>query len=263
MTDGVRSVKRALGVIRLMNTRPVWSLAELTDAMALPKTTVFRLLQTLEAEGLVRAMRGSHGLYSLSSSAQELGAGVSMGSVVGEVAANVIIRETQRLRWPLSVGVLDDCYMRVVFCGMPYSQLSAKATTLNKRYWMFTSALGMAYFSFAATAEQQIILERSETILKEHGLDWPFPQSQLDRRVREVRRAGFSTRIANKSDVTSAMALPLRSGEDLLGALVCTTYPKSLTETRVQELYPQLVNVGIEIARKWEVRARSWKLQGS
>jgi IclR family transcriptional regulator, mhp operon transcriptional activator len=251
MSDAVRSVKRALDLIRLMNTRSVWALADLTLAMALPKTTVFRLLQTLEEEGLVRAQPGTHGLYRLSSSVHSLAAGVSYGSLLGEVSNSAVIAGTKRLRWPLSVAVLDDCYMRVVCCGMPYSKLAAKTTTLNRRYWMLTSALGMAYISFADPIEQQIILERAMAVLNDHGTEWPYAHAHLDQRMRAIREAGHSVRQAAGQDATSAIAIPINMQDELLGALVCSTYPKSLTDTRAKQLYPELMDVRSEIIGQW------------
>ena len=254
MSDSVRSVKRALDLIRLMNTRSVWALADLTLAMALPKTTVFRLLQTLEEEGLVRAHPGTHGLYRLSSSVHSLAAGVPYGSLLGEISNSAIIAGTKRLRWPLSVAVLDDCYMRVVCCGMPYSKLAAKTTTLNRRYWMFTSALGSAYISFADPIEQQIILERAMAVLSDHGTAWPYTQTQLAQRMKAIRYAGYSVRQATGQDATSAIAVPLNTQDELLGALVCSTYPKSLTDARINQLYPELTQVRSEIVGHWRHR---------
>lgn len=54
---GVRSVHRALDLLeRFDDEHPVWTLAELTQASGLPKTTVLRLVMTLEQRGLVVAI---------------------------------------------------------------------------------------------------------------------------------------------------------------------------------------------------------------
>ena len=53
---GVRSVHRALDLLeRFDDEHPQWTLAELTVASGLPKTTVLRLVMTLEQRGLVAA----------------------------------------------------------------------------------------------------------------------------------------------------------------------------------------------------------------
>ncbi|MFB6849981.1 IclR family transcriptional regulator [Streptomyces sp. NPDC056373] len=53
-TTGVRSVRRALDILGLLSEeRPVISLREIIDATGLAKTTVLRLVQTLEESGLL------------------------------------------------------------------------------------------------------------------------------------------------------------------------------------------------------------------
>ena len=187
MSDSIRSVQRALRLIRLMNTRPVWTLAELVRELQLPKTSVFRMLRTLEEEGFVQSPPGTHGLYRICSSVQDLASGITSESVLADIAAPIVIAGTKRLRWPLSVAVLDDCHMRVIFCGMPYSRLATRTTTVNRRYWMFTSALGRAYFASCHPIERQVITERAIEFLNEHGLDWPYTAAELAAEMKATR----------------------------------------------------------------------------
>ncbi|WP_238431304.1 IclR family transcriptional regulator [Streptomyces cavernae] len=56
---GVRSVRRALDILNLLSEeRPAITLREITDATGLPKTTVLRLVQTLEESGLLWSDNG-------------------------------------------------------------------------------------------------------------------------------------------------------------------------------------------------------------
>jgi IclR family mhp operon transcriptional activator len=181
-----------------------------------------------------------------------LASGITYESVLADVAAPIIIGATKRLRWPLSVAVLDECYMKVVFCGMPYSRLAAKTTTVNKRYWMFTSALGRAYFPFCPPVEQQIITERATEVLKAHGLTWPYTAPQLAAEMKRIRRAGYGIRLAGPKDATSAIGVPVLAKEELIGALVCSTYPKALTACRVEELKPELQKAAADISSRWQ-----------
>jgi IclR family mhp operon transcriptional activator len=260
MSDSVRSVQRALRLIRLMNTRPAWTLAELVRELQLPKTSVFRMLRTLEEEGFVQSPPGTHGLYRICSSVQDLASGVTSESVLADIAAPIVIAGTRRLRWPLSVAVLDDCHMRVIFCGMPYSRLATRTTTVNRRYWVFTSALGRAYFASCHPVERQVITERAIEFLNEHGLNWPYTAAKLAAEMKATRHAGYSVRWGGPTDATSAMGVPIGADGDVIGSLVCSTYPKSLNERRVLELKPDLQKVASEIALQW--RARQHELNG-
>ncbi|WUH17475.1 IclR family transcriptional regulator [Streptomyces sp. NBC_00448] len=60
-TQGVRSVQRALDIMGLLTEeRPSVTLREITDATGLPKTTVLRIVQTLEQNGMLWATDGGY-----------------------------------------------------------------------------------------------------------------------------------------------------------------------------------------------------------
>jgi IclR family transcriptional regulator, mhp operon transcriptional activator len=143
---------------------------------------------------------------------------------------------------------------------MPYSRLATKTTTLNRRYWMFTSALGRAYFASCHPVERQVITERALEFLNEHGLDWPYTSAKLAAEMKATRRAGYSVRWAGPNDATSAMGVPIGADGELIGSLVCSTYPKSLNDKRVAELKPELQKVANDIASQW--RAHQHELAG-
>ena len=59
--QGVRSIRRALDILSLLNDdKPVISIRDITDATSLPKTTVLRLVHTLEQSGLLWATAGGY-----------------------------------------------------------------------------------------------------------------------------------------------------------------------------------------------------------
>ena len=59
--QGVRSIRRALDILSLLtDDKPVVSVRDITDATSLPKTTVLRLVHTLEQSGLLWATAGGY-----------------------------------------------------------------------------------------------------------------------------------------------------------------------------------------------------------
>jgi DNA-binding IclR family transcriptional regulator len=72
--------------------------------------------------------------------------------------------------------------------------------------------------------------------------------------MKAIRRAGYSVRWATPKDATSALGVPISADGELLGSLVCSTYPKSLNERRVRELKPELQKVASDIALQWRAR---------
>ena len=59
--QGVRSIRRALDILSLLtDDKPVVSIRDITDSTGLPKTTVLRLVHTLEQSGLLWATSGGY-----------------------------------------------------------------------------------------------------------------------------------------------------------------------------------------------------------
>jgi len=59
--EGVRSIRRALDILSLLtDDKPVISIREIVEATALPKTTVLRLVHTLEHSGLLWGTTGGY-----------------------------------------------------------------------------------------------------------------------------------------------------------------------------------------------------------
>lgn len=59
--QGVRSIRRALDILSLLtDDKPVVSVRDITEATGLPKTTVLRLVHTLEQSGLLWATAGGY-----------------------------------------------------------------------------------------------------------------------------------------------------------------------------------------------------------
>jgi DNA-binding IclR family transcriptional regulator len=56
------------------------------------------------------------------------------------------------------------------------------------------------------------------------------------------------------------MGVPIGADGELIGSLVCSTYPKSLNERRIAELKPELQKVSNDIALQW--RAHQHALDG-
>src|SRR5690625_278133 len=114
--SSIRSVERALLLLRVMNERAVWSLKDLSACTGLPKSSIHRLLETLKKQHYVWNCEGMYGYYQLTDEVHELSKGATYKNRLVGIAAPVLIGTTKRIRWPLSLAVVDGCQLRVNFC---------------------------------------------------------------------------------------------------------------------------------------------------
>jgi IclR family mhp operon transcriptional activator len=85
----VRSVIRAIELLRAMNQQAVSTVDVLHAQTRIPKPTIIRLLRTFEMQGLVQHAP-QHGAYYLRSGIRDLAAGYHSEPAVVEAAAPVL-----------------------------------------------------------------------------------------------------------------------------------------------------------------------------
>lgn len=236
MTGEIRSVRRALQLLRVMNERSVWTLLALHQRTGFAKSTLHRLLATLEAEKFVRSDLQVHGRYHLTSEVQSLSRGITRKLRLAEVAAPLMISATREMKWPLSLGVIDGHEVRVIFCTMPYSPYAIMPSSTGRHYDLVHSALGRAYISFCGARERRILVEAidaDESAVHRFESVWA-----LRAVVRQTRRQGYAMRQARNNAESSAFAVPVFSRGELCGVLVYSTFSGMLNERVRQRFLP-------------------------
>jgi IclR family mhp operon transcriptional activator len=236
--DGeIRSVRRALALLRLLNQREVWDLHSLHECAQLPKPTVYRLLTTLRKAGYVQSDRGT-GEYRLAERVQELAAGYTEKSLLVEIGAPVALSVTRRIRWPLALGTLSEDVIVVRYSTMPDSPLAVQTTTLGHRLGLLDSAMGLAYLAFCPASEYEILISLlSEASPRRGAIDLSWIAAQ----VALTRRRGYGLRLPHAGSHSSAtLAFPIMHGVEVMGILSMTTFGRAMTKTTIARHEPVL-----------------------
>lgn len=239
----VRAIERALRVITAMNGRPTWQLHELHLETALPKSTLSRILSTLIELGYVRA-EARPGVYALTACVQLLGAGFTQQSRLAEVSGPLLRALTDRIGWPLALGVLDRDAIVVRFSSMPYSPLAVHTTTLNHRLGMIDTAMGRAYLAFCAPAERAAIV--AELSAAGHGA-LPWKERFMADDLARIRAQCFAVRQPDAGRGSATLAVPVLSDGVAIAVVGMTTFGRSLGQSVIEQHRPLLTEVASAI----------------
>jgi IclR family transcriptional regulator, mhp operon transcriptional activator len=233
----IRSVRRALTLLRLLNQRQAWDLHSLHECAELPKPTVYRLLHTLRRAGYVQSDRGT-GEYRLAERVQDLSAGYTEKCLLVEIGAPVARSVTKRIRWPLALGTLSEDAIVVRYSTMPESPLAVHTTTLGHRLGLLESAMGFAYLAFCPASEYEILISLlSEASPRRSAIDVAWIAAQVDL----TRRRGYGLRLPQPGGHSSAtLAVPIKHGVDVMGILSMTTYGRAMTKVTIARHVPVL-----------------------
>lgn len=217
----VKSVCRALDVLRTVSKLQIASVTAIHEQTGFPKPTVVRMLETLRSEGYV-ARDNMCGGYRVTSSVQQLYSGYQGISQVIEVARPLAIELTQRINWPIGIGVIDGDAIAIKFWTGAISPWAHTNTVLGLRPDLLTSAMGRAYLAFCPSDERDRHLRRLRGD-PERGFG-----EEDERRFRllldDVRRDGYAARDPRtKPYRTTTLAMPIREG-DTVDALVSISF---------------------------------------
>jgi IclR family mhp operon transcriptional activator len=153
----LKSLKRGLKALALINQREIITISELARELGLPRTTAERILATLASEGYVeRPPKDKH--YQLTAKVCSLSAGFSDDSWITHVASPLLFETTSRIGWPLGVATPygEDMSLRL-------TTDSATSLWLNRRRVgasipMAKASSGLVYLAFAPEAEREELL---------------------------------------------------------------------------------------------------------
>ncbi len=246
----IRSIERALNILRLMNQHRSCKLHELRLEAGLPAPTVYRILRTLRRAGYVRAEGG--GYYRVTEKVRELGSGYTEQSLVVDLAIPILRRVTKQIRWPLAIGILDGDAIRVRYSTMPYSPLAVQATTLGHRLGLLESAMGLAYLACCTAQERDILIAmlRGAALT---GAD--FDSARVDELLALTRRRGYGLRLPQRRGASATVAVAIPARADVAAILSMTTFGRAMTQTTLAKFVPVLQQTAAEIARSF-IRAQ-------
>ena len=217
----VESVCRALDVLRAVNKLRIASVNGIYEETGFPKPTIVRMLETLAAEGYV-ARDNMCGGYRVTSRVHELNSGYQGIPQVLEVSRPLAIDLTERLKWPIGIGVLDGDAIAVKFWTGAISPWAHTNTVLGLRPDLVSTAMGRAYLGFCPEDERERLIAR----LRADPTRGFGPEEERCFRalLQQIRSDGYATRDPRtKPYRTTTLAMPIRRGE-IVHALISISF---------------------------------------
>jgi IclR family acetate operon transcriptional repressor len=236
---GTQAVVRALRILRTFSdTRPEWSLAEVSRELGLSKPTAFRLLLALEHEGLV-VRHEPAGPYRLGPSAIELGARAQRANGVAVAARAELESLTRATGETSSVEVLAG-EETLILDEVPGGHLIGTSPSIGTRWPAHATSTGKVLL--AAAVEQDPDLVRRMARRAGGRLRGLTPAtirsaSRLSAELSRVARQGYSTAIGELETGYVALGAPVRRHDGGVVAAISLGGPSTrFTDARIPRL---------------------------
>ena len=239
----VQGLSRGLSVLHAISgSAHGWSsIAELSETTGLHRTTVRRLLETLQAEGYVRRNLSDEN-YSLNQKIRQLSDGFTDDEWISEVANPVLGELLQKIVWPSDLCTIEGDSMLVRETTHRFSPLSFHRAMIRQRMPVLFTAAGRAYLAYCSDEERQQILLQ---IVAGDDENASFARNRIlvTQMLEKVRRQGYATNDGewNQQAKIGALAIPIRHKGNILACINVVFLKKALKIPEAVERYlPEL-----------------------
>jgi len=247
----VRGLTRGLDILNALNREPVGATpARLAELTGIHRTTVRRLLETLQDEGYVLRSPSDES-YRLTMRVRELSEGFRDEHWISSVAAPMLGELLNEVLWPTDVGTLDVDAMVVRETTHRFSRLSFHRSMVGRRLPLLETSMGLAYIAFCPEKERRQLIEllagrsdRSGEIARDKDM--------LNNLILRTQRKGFGENYMNwnAEEKIAAIAIPIRCGKNVHACLNIVYVARAMTIDQAADKYlPAMMSTRDRIER--------------
>ena len=240
-TRPIRALMRGLDTLTVLNSRDGATVSEIAHEIRLPRTTVYRILETLCEAGVV--FRDSlDDRYRLTILVRGLSAGFEDEAWVSRVAKPCIADLSREIIWPISVASLSGSVMMVRETTDHETPLAVERYSAGFCVPLLSTACGRAYLAFCAAPERQTLIDTLANSNKEEDKPARTQRVELDRLLADVKAQGYATAARSRRLVEEiSMSVPLAVADRLLAVLTVRFLSSAVPlKSAVERFLPKL-----------------------
>ena len=250
-TRPIRALIRGLDALRVLNLRDGATVSEVAQEIDLPRTTTYRILETLCAAGYAYRAE-SDDRYRLTIMVRSLSDGFDDEAWVTQIAKPYIYELCREIVWPVAIATLSGTTMLVRQTTDHKSPLAIERLSAGFRVPILGSAAGIVYLSYCTRAQREALLDvlgRSKDPIDHAARN----RKQVEQLLLETRNRGFSiySRPRRVSDELS-FSVPVMSNDRMLASLTVrfskTAVPQAIA---IERFIPKMRQVARRIGTEF------------
>lgn len=252
MSESIRAVERALDVLLCFSDQtPQLTMTEIAEKVGMHKSTVHRLLGTLEGKRFVQRDQAT-GLYRLGICLLRMAYLTLEHNDLRRLAAPSMRLLVEKHRETVDLSILDDT--DVIYLNVVESPQRVKlAAAVGQRLPAFATASGKALFAHMPVEAVRRILARGMPALT------PQTPRLLEPYLEELnltRELGFAISVEELEEGINAVAAPiLGSSGEPIAAIAIAGPCYRLSEERMMEIGPSVLAAARDIGQEYVLAA--------
>jgi len=217
-TRPIRALMRGLDALTVLNLRDGATVSEVAQEIPLPRTTVYRILETLCNAGFV-FRDAADDRYRLTILVRGLSDGFDDEAWVTQIAKPFINDLSREIVWPVSIATLSGTTMMVRESTDHSSPLAVERFSAGFRAPLLASASGRVYLANSPPSQRDTLIEILARSNKED--DKPArARAEVQRLLAEIRTQGYATTTRTRHLMEEiSLSVPILVGERVLASL--------------------------------------------
>jgi IclR family transcriptional regulator, mhp operon transcriptional activator len=231
----VRALNRGLSILENLAKFGWLKPRDLSLLTGIDRSSTYRLLHTLIGSGYV-AKRSEDGSYALTAKTKTIGDGFMPSERASQIVAPHLRKLTQEISWPCDFAILSGYEVIIAESTHSLSPMTIYRAMVGRKRSLIRSALGHAILS----AMREDELENTLTVIDQLG----GPDSNIAKNraivgkiVREVRDRGYAAVVGLEDAKISAIALPVRAPNSVIGAVNVIFFRSAMTVAQAADRY--------------------------
>jgi IclR family mhp operon transcriptional activator len=250
-TRPIRALMRGLDALTVLNLRDGATVSEVAHEIRLPRTTVYRILETLCDAGFV-FRDGSDDRYRLTIQVRALSDGFDDEAWVTQIAKPVIHDLCRDIVWPIAIATLSGTTMLVRECTDHSSPLAIERYSAGFRAPLLTTASGRVYLAHAPAQQRDTLVEILARSNKEE--DKPArARADLSRQLAEIKSLGYATVTRTRrlmEEIT--LSVPVLLDERIIAGLTARFAASAVPlKTGLERFLPKLRQCAAKISSQY------------
>jgi len=235
----VRSVERACEILlSFTKQEKELSLGEISERVQLPKSTIHRLLQTMELHGLIE-QEETDGKYHLGYAL------IKLGSIAKENyadIAHIVLPEARRLSEECEQTV--NLYVqakdrRICIEQVQGPRYVSRYSQAGNSLPLYCGASGLVIL--ASMKEKDFEAYLQNTVIEQLTLNTVTSVEKLRENVALVKQKGYAFTRAEREAYTASVAAPIKNGDNELVAVMAVSGPEAMFDEERVKTYTQKV----------------------
>lgn len=248
-TRPIRALLRGLEVLHVLNQNNGATVSEVAAAIDLPRTTTYRILETLCVAGYAYRAKSDE-RYRLTIMVRGLSDGFDDEAWITQIARPYMYELCRDLVWPVAIATLSGATMLIRQTTDHESPLAVEKRGPGFRVSILGSASGLAYLAFCPKEQRDTLLDMLAQSKNEK--DRPARnRTKIYETLVDTRRQGFAVyrRKRRISDELS-LSVPILA-EDRLLATIAIRFASTAVELpdAEQRFLPKLLATAQKISR--------------